>query len=339
LVIDVQEKPIGPSFLRFGLAYSTDFQGESAFSVLAGMRRVWVNSLGAQLLAELELGRIVRAAGEFYQPLDVGSTMFVSARGSLQNVPRYIFSGSQRVAEYAVETNNAGFDVGVPIGDSAEIRIGPTYTYYKGAPTVALSGFPTVWETDAGARLLARWDNLDNAFFPHRGVRADLDLFYGDRTQRIGSDPNEISKHLGRGELYTNAGIGFGADDFVNVAVRAGALSRDDPSVVNPFLLGGLLNLSGLRTQQLAGSYVGFGRIVYYHRLAIVPWLGGGVFAGGSLEAGNAWQRRNDVSASDLVKAGSVFFAADTFFGPFYFAYGRATGGASSFYLMIGRPP
>ena len=33
-----------------------------------------------------------------------------------------------------------------------------------------------------------------------------------------------------------------------------------------------------------------------------------------------------------------MFLAADTFLGPFYFAYGRASGGASSFYLFLGRP-
>ena len=339
LVFDVHERAIGPNYMRFGLAYSTDFQGESAFSVLAGFRRVWVDSLGAQLLAELELGRIVRAGAQFYQPLDLRETLFVSAQGSLQNVPRYIFADSQRVAEYAVETNNAEVDIGMRIGVGGQIRLGPSYTYYKGAPTIALPGFPVVRQTDAGVRLSARWDNLDNAFFPRRGVHADLDLFYGDRTQRLGSDPTEESKRLGRGEFFGNAGIGFGPNDFINVAARAGALSRDDPSVVNPFLLGGFLNLSGLRTQQLAGSYVGLGRIVYYHQLAIVPLLGGGVYAGGSLEAGNTWQQRSAVSASDLVTAGSAFIAADTFFGPFYFAYGRASGGASSFYLLLGRPP
>ncbi len=339
LVVDMNEKPIGPNYLRFGLAYSTDFQGETAFSVLAGFKRVWVDSLGAQLLAELELGRIVRAGARFYQPLDYREILFVSAQGSLENVPRYIFAGSQRVAEYAVETNNAEIDVGMRIGAGGQIRLGPSYTYYKGAPTIALPGFPVTRQTDAGVRLSARWDDLDNAFFPRRGVHADLDLFYGDRTQRLGSDPSEESKRLGRGEFFGNAGIGFGANDFLNVAARAGALSRDDPSLVNPFLLGGFLNLSGLRNQQLAGSYVGLGRIVYYHQLTAVPWLGGGVFVGGSLEAGNTWQQRSTVSASDLVTAGSAFLAADTFVGPFYFAYGRASGGASSFYLLLGRPP
>jgi len=120
--------------------------------------------------------------------------------------------------------------------------------------------------------------------------------------------------------------------------VRAGAFNRDDPSFLNTFLLGGLLNLSGLRDGQLAGSYLGFGRAVYYHKVATVPFIGGAIYAGGSLEAGNVWQQRADVAANDLVKAGSVFFAADTFLGPFSVAYGRASGGASSFYLFLGRP-
>jgi NTE family protein len=339
LVFGVTEKSTGPNYLRFGLAFNSDFQGESVFSLLAGFKKVWIDSLGAQLLAELEVGRIFRAAGHFYQPLDYRQTFFVSAQGSLQNAPRYVFSGSNRVAEYAIQTNSAGVDFGMAIGDSGQIRFGPIYTYYKGTPTIALPDFPIVRQTDAGGHLAARWDNLDHAFFPRRGLHADFDVFYGDRTQRIGSDADEVSKNLARGEFFGNAGFAFGANDFINVAARAGGLSRDDPSVVNPFLLGGFLNLSGLRIQQLAGSYVGFGRVVYYHRLTTIPWLGGDVFAGGSLEAGNTWQQRSAISGGDLFKAGSAFLAADTFVGPLYFGYGRASGGASSFYLLLGRPP
>ena len=338
LAINVREKSMGPNFIRFGLNYTSDFQGENTFSVLAGHRRVWVNSLGAQWVNEIEVGRIARAATEFYQPVNIENTLFVSAYASAQNVPRYIFDGSQRIAEYAVQANNAGVDVGVPIGNSGEIRFGPTYTYYKGSPTVAIPGFQVAHETDAGLRVLARWDNLDNAFFPHRGVRATLDAFYGQRTQRYGEDPNEVSKKLGRVDFYGNGGIPLTPDDFFNVAVRAGALSRDDPALVNPFLLGGFLNLSGLRNGQIAGSYLGFGRIVYYHRIARIPFIGGNVYAGGSVEAGNTWQERDKVSAGDLVKAGSVFLGADTFLGPFYISYGRASGSASSFYLFLGRP-
>ena len=338
LEVDVREKPVGPNYIRFGLAYATDFQGETNFSLLVGHRRVWVNSLGAQWVNEIEVGRISRFGTEFYQPFDLRETVFGSIYGSAQNVPRYVFEGSQRVAEYRVQTNTAGVDLGVPIGRAGQIRIGPQYTFYKGSPTVAVPGFATARETDAGFRVLARWDNLDNSYFPHRGVRANLDAFYGQRTQRYGDSPDEVSKKLGRIDFYGIGGIPLTPNDFFNVGVRAGTLSRDDPALVNPFLLGGFLNLSGLRTGQLAGSYLGFGRVVYYHRIAEVPLIGGNVYAGGSVEAGNTWQLRADVSASDLVKAGSVFLAADTFLGPFYFAYGRATGNASSFYLFLGRP-
>ena len=187
------------------------------------------------------------------------------------------------------------------------------------------------------APVAGRVGDLDS--LPRRGVHADLDVFYGDRMQKIGSDAENVSHRLGRGELFVNGAIPFGNDDFINVAGRFGGLSRDDPSIVNPFLLGGFLNLSGLRIQQLAGSYEAFGRLVYYHRLTTFPWLGGDVFAGGSLETGNTWQQRSAISASDLVTGGSAFLAADTFLGPLYFGYGRASGGASSFYLLMGRPP
>ena len=338
LVVDVQEKSVGPTYVRFGLNYVTDFQGETGFSLLAGAKRTWVNSLGAQWLNEFELGRISRVATEFYQPFNVEQDLFGSVYASAQSVPRYVFSGTQRVAEYRVGTNTAGLDVGVPVLRQGEIRAGLVYTYYKGSPTIAIPTFYTVRQTDAGARLLARWDSRDTPYFPHRGAEVALDVFYGTETQRLGDAPEQTYNTLGRGTLYANVGVPIDTDDFLNVAVRGGALSRDVPSVVNPNLLGGFLNLSGLRYQQLEGSYLAFGRVVYYHRLARVPYVGGDLYAGGSLEAGNTWQTRGDASASDLITAGSVFLGADTFLGPFYLAYGRASSGASSFYLLLGKP-
>ena len=56
-----------------------------------------------------------------------------------------------------------------------------------------------------------------------------------------------------------------------------------------------------------------------------------------NLEAGNVWNNRGDVSLTGLYTAGSAFVAADTWLGPFYFAYGRASGDHSSFYIFLGR--
>jgi len=50
------------------------------------------------------------------------------------------------------------------------------------------------------------------------------------------------------------------------------------------------------------------------------------------------WNTRQDVSFGDTFKAASLFLAADTYIGPFYFAYGRTSRGESSWYVFVGRP-
>ena len=330
---------MGPNYLRFGLAYSTDFQGETT-------SRCWsaIGASGSTASARSGSTRSSSAASPAPQPSStsrsiLAQNMFVSAYGSAQNIPRYVFSGSQRVAEYRVETNTAGLDVGLPIGDSGDMRVGPQYTFYKGTPTVAVPGFPTTRQTDAVVRLLARWDNLDNAFFPHRGLRSNLDVSYGERTQRTGSDPDEVSKRARprrllrqrRPRIHTRRfhqrrrarGRPFARRPFARQSVPAGRV----PQPFRAAQWAARRQLPGLRA---ASS-------------TTIASPGCRSSAATSSPAARSRPATPGSSATrcragDLVKAGSLFLAADTFLGPFYVAYGRASGGASSFYLFLGRP-
>ena len=112
---------------------------------------------------------------------------------------------------------------------------------------------------------------------------------------------------------------------------------RDNTGATD-YQLGGFLNLSGLRTDQLDGDYVGFMRAVYYHQMGPLRYIGRAWYLGGSLEIGNVWNQRDQVSFSDTYKAASIFVGADTYVGPFYFAYGRTSRGESSFYVLLGKP-
>ena len=60
-------------------------------------------------------------------------------------------------------------------------------------------------------------------------------------------------------------------------------------------------------------------------------------YVGLSLEAGNTWMRRDDISTGDLRKDGSLFFGVDTPLGPVYLAAGFDEGGGKQFYLFLGR--
>jgi NTE family protein len=268
---------------------------------------------------------------EFYQPLTPDQTWFAGATGTIATAPEYLFSGGNRVADYEVLTGRAGLDLGYVFGTWGELRVGPQYLHQRASPTVALSGFPVVLTDAWGVGLLARADTQDDAFFPHRGLRLTASAFAG--TQRLA----DVDQSVTRAEIDLNQSIPFGEHDTLNLGLRAAATTLRGGLFTN-YRLGGFLEISGLRTTELQGPYLGRARAVYLRRVGTLPAIGTTYYVGGSLEIGNVWSSRGAVSLSDTYKAGSVFVAADTLFGPLYLAWGLATGGNSTWYLLLGRP-
>jgi NTE family protein len=105
------------------------------------------------------------------------------------------------------------------------------------------------------------------------------------------------------------------------------------------FTLGGFFNLSGLAPDSLYGSDYAIARAIYFRRIS----RGGEGFfefpayVGMSLEAGNTWSNRSDMSLGSTRKDAAVFFAFDTFLGPVYLGTGYDTSGHSAYYLFLGR--
>jgi len=338
VVIEVTEKSWGPHYLRFGASLASDLKGETSFEFLVGHKRAWLNGLGGEWLNEFGLGRSLRYATELYQPLAIGQWLFASAYGSSQRAPEYVFAqDGRRLAEYDVLTNRAGIDLGAPLGRYGEVRLGYRYVYYRGDAAIAIPGFATATDTESGARLLVRWDNLDRPYFPRHGVRAEADLFYGTRRQTFGD--SDLGRGTGlRAALTVDATIPVSASGTLSIGALLGGVNSGQPDVISDFNLGGFLQLSGLRNDQISGRYKGLARAVYLHRLGRLPVIGRDFYAGASAEIGNVWDERSAIRLADTLKAGSIFVAADTWLGPFYLAYGRASGGQSSFYLFLGRP-
>jgi hypothetical protein len=57
---------------------------------------------------------------------------------------------------------------------------------------------------------------------------------------------------------------------------------------------------------------------------------------GASIEAGQTWAERDDISLTDLRLSGSVFIAAETFFGPVFVGAGLTEPGEGSLFLVFG---
>jgi NTE family protein len=331
LELSLRRKSWGPNYARFGLNLEDDFEGNSRYNAAMRFIMTELNSLGAEWLTDLQIGKSPRVFTEFYQPLSLASRYFIAPQIDFEEHSVYRLQGRERIAEYRVRTLQGGVDLGRELANWGEVRVG-----YRGGTgrSHVLIGDPALPsdEFDRGG-LFARfsYDKLDNLFFPRRGQQFEFE-WRGQRTG-LGGDRDFnayaatwlIARSIDRHTLIFWTDMGTTVDD----------LTRPE----DLFTLGGFFNMSGLPPDSLSGPHYGIARLLYYRQIGRG---GSGVldlpaYAGVSFEMGNAWADRDDISTGDLRKDGSIFFGVDTPLGPVYIATGFDEGGDKQFYLFLGR--
>ena len=287
----------------------------------------------AEWRADLQLGTEPFLAAEFYQPVSVAAPVFIAPSLTLGQRNFRTFELDDPVARYRVSESEFRLDVGAELGLWGEARAG----VFRGVGDASIKvGSPTLpdFDFDTGGVLLSfKVDTLDSAFFPTKGVRAGS-IYKLSRTS-LGADTQYETL-----EFDLESAWGGGRNSLV-FGLQYGTSLETDSAIQDYFPLGGFLRLSGLERGNISGPHYALARAVYFRqvgdsagRLISVP-----IYVGASLEAGNAWQVRDDISASDLLTNGSVFLAFDTYIGPAYIAVGHAESGDTNFYLFIGSSP
>jgi NTE family protein len=117
--------------------------------------------------------------------------------------------------------------------------------------------------------------------------------------------------------------------------IRYGTTFSGQAPAERLYRLGGFFNLAGLTTDELSGQNMGIAQLAFYRRVGNIALLP--TYIGGSVEVGNTWQDRSDMSLNDSVFAGSVFIGVDSIIGPIYTAVGLAEGGQTALYFYVGR--
>ncbi len=331
LTADVSEKSWGPNYLRFGLAMSSDFAGNSYFNLLATHRWTWLNSLGGEWRNDLQIGRTDRVRTEWYQPLSSAQRWFVAANLQTEREPFDLYDSGVRIARYRRATYGGGLDVGVPIGVLGEVRLGLMRGQLKvRTDTGVISGSDIIPNADTGgAQARLRLDTLDSVNFPRSGYAVDA-LLYNSR-KALGASDNYTKLSLAmRGAISTGPHT-------LRVALQgAKSLGSNDLPDYELFSLGGFLQLSGYKTGELLGRELTFGRLVYNYRIATPGFLDG-AYVGVSAEAGRIGDAVTGADATTR-HAGSLYVALDTPIGPVYLAYGRASGRNQALYFFLGQP-
>lgn len=329
LAFSGEEKAWGPNYLRFGLALSADFEGRGEFIALGQLTRTQLNRLGAEWKSLITVGSVNRLVSEFYQPLDYRGSLFVAPSIDFFNSEVSARSAAGELERIRLDVYRAGLDVGAQFGNAGGLRLG----VIRGVGDVDIlteSGEAPLDLQIGGWRGLLTIDRLDNANFPRRGSLFEAQLFLSRHALGADQDYDKL-------DAFAIAATSFGKNTLLGLAGIGSGLGSDIP-FFERFELGGFLSLSGLDPGAVSGEVGGVASAVYFRKIASLPRaLGEGIYLGGSVEAGGAWESSHQVRARDLIWASSVFAGVDTIFGPIYLGYGRTENDDNAFYFFLGR--
>jgi NTE family protein len=334
LEVRARRKSWGPNYVRFGLNLADDFQGNSRYNAAVRFVLTELNEWGAENVTDLQIGSDPKIVSEFYQPLNALRTWFVapSARIEARDLP--IYNKNVVVADFRDREVEADLDIGRNLGNWGEIRAGLHRT--NGLTRVRL-GDPTLVEQqyNIGEYFFKfSYDRLDNVHFPREGQTFSLQ-WDANRTNLgadVASDKVSADWLMARSRGRNTVLLWTSAGSTLDGHYKANALPEF-------FSLGGFFNLSGLAPSSLIGPHYAIARAIYFRKIG----RGGEGFfefpayLGASVELGNTWQHRGDMSFASARKDASLFVAFDTFLGPVYLGSGYDTSGTAAFYLFLGR--
>ena len=337
LALSTRRNAWGPNYLRFGLALQNDFEGNSSFNAAARGTLAEITKYGGEWVWDLQIGETPRVATEIYLPVGYRSRWFVAPHAEFQIRTLPIVDDDERIlAEYRVRTTDYGFDLGRELGNYGEVRVGWGRTFGYARVRV---GDPILPPSEFDSRKFFaefRYDSVDDVNFPKQG--ASFQLGWEGEREAKGVDTSSASAdllvydHLFARSWGRNTGI---------LWTTAGTRLDSAVDVVRSFFsLGGFLNMSGVAPETLVGPHFAVARLIYYRQVGkggSQGFLDVPVYLGASLEKGNVWDSRRDITFNSARTNGSLFIGLDTLLGPVYFATGFDDGGGSAYYLFLGR--
>jgi NTE family protein len=330
LVVETPPPPHARSSMQFGIGLLDDFDGGSTYHVRARYQYLPANRRGGEWETLFQLGTALGARTSFYQPLDWGMKWFVEPSLNFERGTQEIWVDGQAWAEYQFSGFGARLDAGRVLGRWGELRLGAFTRKERGSPRIGLPEFESGDERRGGGLAQFRIDTEDSVVFPRSG--SSVELVYERSSEILGADTS-FERFWGSASYAWS----FGENTVVPSIEYGGNLDPAE-SFFSSFFMGGLFRLSGLGNRELVGERVALAKVLGYRRLLRFEVVGMkmNIYAGLSLEAGNAYLVNEAISFQNAAKGGSVFLGGDTFIGPIILAYGRNEGNRDRFYLAIG---
>ncbi|MFZ6657548.1 patatin-like phospholipase family protein [Undibacterium sp. TJN19] len=333
----------GPHFLRFGLALSSGFEGTGGFKLQVGHRRPWLTDSGLEWRNDAEFGNSLKFHTELRQPLFEREGMYLSPFAEIGQSTRNLYNGDTRIAEYNFRGDKLGLDLALRLGEQSilgEARLGLNFNHYRVRPklggylyrdengNVLSEALPSADLQQFGLKAAIVIDQLSDASFPRYGYKFDGNVFLG--TNRSHQNYQELAINTTWATSIENHSI--------NLKLNGAGLFQNDTEIRGiGSTLGGFQQLSAYQPDQFTGNYMLYGSLTYLLRAVKFDLAGQSLFLGTSLEAGNVWDKRSDISLSSLRKSASLFAGFNSFIGPIYLGFALGQNGARNVFFQMGR--
>jgi NTE family protein len=333
LALTTRRNSWGPNYLRFGLQLQNDFEGNSSFNAAVRGTLAEITRYGGEWVWDVQVGETPRVATEVYLPVGYRSRWFVAPHAQFQiRTLQIADEGEHILAEYRVRSTDYGLDLGRELGNYGEVRIGAGRTLGESHVRVGDPLLPSSEFDNHNLFAEFRYDSVNDVNFPRRGNTFQL-AWQGER--QANDDAN--SNLLLFDQLYAHS---WGRNTAILWTTAGTRLDSEVDVTRSFFSLGGFFNLSGVPPDTLVGPHFAIARGIFYRQIGqrgTQAFLDVPVYLGASIEKGNVWASRREMSWGSAKTNGSVFVGLDTLLGPVYFATGFDDKGGSAYYLFLGR--
>jgi NTE family protein len=329
LDLELSPRSWGPNYLQLGMEYSSAANEDVLFGLAASYLRTGINEHGGEWRATLVVGDEPAFVTDVHQPFGPKGLYFYAPSLNYESNRFNVFQGEERVTEAQLRELTLEFAVGRELLTWAEYRFGVRAA--EGEFDVRV-GDPTQVSEEKFRRgeFFGRFgiDTMDSIAFPRSGSLASAE--WRASRQRPLEAEADFDQLLLRGAYAKTWGRHTLLTTFRYDATFSGAAADS-----RLFRMGGFLDLSGINRNELSGEHAARIGASYYRRVGNFTLFP--AFAGISMELGNVWSSRDDISAKGSILGGSFWTGIRTPVGPIYVAYGRAEGGLDAFYITLGR--
>ncbi|MEM9531288.1 MAG: patatin-like phospholipase family protein [Pseudomonadota bacterium] len=326
VVVDVLPDRRAPNLIEYGLSFFSDAD-DNAFNLRVGLLKTDIDPLGGEWRTVAQIGEEPYLFSELYKPFNPSSPWYLTARAQLERDKVRLFAGDQPEAEILVDSATLELSGGKEFGNSADLAVGVRLGTGDTEVSVGDPELPDV-SFDAGQWFVRfRYDHIDDLFFPNTGGFGSFE--FHSESQTLGADQD-----FQQAELQYFYNWKPGDRHHLLLGGTFNTTIDSDAPIYGLYRAGGFGRLSGLEFNQISGQHLAVGLAGYRYSLA-----SGGLFPaylGGTVELGNVWDRRSDISFDSSLLHGSLYFGFRSPLGPLYVGLGYGESGEGTFFVRLG---